>query len=187
MSVPIVLIVAVADNGVIGRDNTLIWRLRTDLQRFKELTLGKPMVMGRKTFQSIGKPLPGRETIVVTRDRDFAVAGVHVAHDLPTAVALGRTLAEKAGCDTLPVVGGAEIYRQLLPEAEALFLTLVHASPPGDAVFPAWRAEEFRETAREEHPAGPDDEHAFTFLDLERVRTDGYARAPLTKPRRMTN
>ena len=185
--IPLVLVAAVADNGVIGDDDRLIWRLKTDMKRFRALTMGRPMIMGRKTFASIGKPLPGRETIVVTRDRTFAVEGAHVVHDIPAAVALGRAMAEKAGCDTLPVVGGAEIYRQLLPEAEALLLTLVHASPPGDAVFPAWSPAEFRESAREEHSAGPDDEHAFTFVDLQRIRTDGYAPAPLTKADRMTN
>jgi dihydrofolate reductase len=185
--IPLVLVAAVADNGVIGDDDRLIWRLKTDMKRFRALTMGRPMIMGRKTFASIGKPLPGRATIVVTRDRSFAFEGVHVVHDIPAAVALGRALAEKAGCDTLPVVGGAEIYRQLLPEADALLLTLVHASPPGDAVFPSWPSEDFREIAREEHPAGPDDEHAFAFVDLERVRPDRYARAPLTKPARMTN
>lgn len=174
--IPLVLVAAVADNGVIGDDDRLIWRLKTDMKRFRALTMGRPMIMGRKTFASIGKPLPGRETIVVTRDRAFAVEGVHVVHDIPAAVALGRALAEKAGCDTLPVVGGAEIYRQLLPEADALFLTLVHASPPGDAVFPPWSAAEFRETARQDFAAGPDDEHAFTFLDLHRIRlTDTLA------------
>ena len=111
MSVPIVLIVAVADNGVIGRDNTLIWRLRSDLQRFKALTLGKPMVMGRKTFQSIGKPLPGRETIVVTRDASFRPEGVFTAPSLEEALALAQSRAAALGADAVPVVGGGEIYR----------------------------------------------------------------------------
>ncbi len=168
MTIPLVLVAAVADNGVIGDDDKLIWRLKTDLKRFRTLTLGRPMIMGRKTFHSIGKPLPGRETVVLTRDPAFAFAGVHVSHDLEGAVATARDLAERAGVDSVAVVGGAEVYAQLLPSVERLYLTLVHARPAGDAVFPAYDPLRFRETFREEHPAGPDDEHAFTFVDLVR-------------------
>ena len=169
MTVPIVIIAAVADNGVIGDDDRLVWRLKTDLKRFRALTMGRPMIMGRKTFLSIGKPLPGRETIVLTRDPGFAVDGVHVSHGIEDAIAKGRALAAAAGVDSLPVVGGADVYRQFLPMAERLHLTLVHARPEGDAAFPEWPRAEFRETVREPHPAGPDDEHSFTFVDLERV------------------
>ncbi len=169
MTIPIVIIAAVADNGVIGDDNRLIWRLKTDLKRFRALTMGRPMIMGRKTFLSIGKPLPGRETIVLTRDPHFSVDGVHVSHGLDDALAQARALAEKAGVDSIPVVGGADVYRQFLPSAERLHLTMVHARPEGDATFPEWSRSEFRETARASHPAGPDDEHSFTFVDLERV------------------
>lgn len=169
MSVPVALIVAVADNGVIGRDNTLIWRLRTDLQRFKALTLGKPMVMGRKTFQSIGKPLPGRETIVVTRDPSFRPEGAMVAHDLETALALAQERARALDADSVPVVGGGEIYRQALPVAALIHLTRVHCAPEGDTTFPDPDPAQFVETGREAHPAGPHDAFSFTFIDYQRL------------------
>lgn len=169
MSVPVAIIVAVADNGVIGRDNALIWKLRTDLQRFKALTLGKPMVMGRKTFQSIGKPLPGRETIVVTRDPSFRPDGVMVAHDLEAALALAQERARILDADAVPVVGGGEIYRQALPQTDLIHLTRVHCAPEGDTMFPDPDPAQFVETMREAHPAGPHDAFPFTFIDYRRV------------------
>ena len=168
---PLVLVVALADNGVIGRDNRLLWRLKTDLRRFRDLTWGKPMIMGRKTFESIGKPLPGRETVVLTRNPGFQADGVHVARSWDEAVAPGRSLAERMKADSVAVVGGAEIYALALPEVVRMHLTEVHAAPEGDAVFPDFDRSAFREVARRDHPAGPDDEHAFTFLDLERRPT----------------
>ncbi|MBB4039326.1 dihydrofolate reductase [Microvirga flocculans] len=170
MTIPLILVVAVAENGVIGRDNQLLWRLKTDLGRFRRLTMGKPMIMGRKTFQSIGKPLPGRETIVLTRDPGFAAEGVHVARSWEEALAKGEELAARMGADAVAVVGGAEIYALAMPHVEALFLTEVRAAPEGDAVFPAIDRSQFREMRREDHPRGPDDEHPFTFIDLERRR-----------------
>ena len=172
MNLPLILVVALADNGVIGRDNRLLWRLKTDLRRFRDLTWGKPMIMGRKTFQSIGKPLPGRETLVLTRDRSFREEGVHVAHSWDEAVAAGRALAERMGADAVAVAGGAEIYALALPSIERMYLTQVHVSPEGDAVFPAFDRAAFRELARRDHPAGRDDEHPFTFIDLERRSSD---------------
>jgi len=171
MTHPLILVVALADNGVIGRDNRLLWRLRTDLRRFRDLTWGKPMIMGRKTFQSIGKPLPGRETVVLTRDPHFRAEGVHVARSWDEAVATGRALAARMGAGAVAVAGGAEIYALALPEVSRLHLTEVHVAPPGDAVFPAFDRSAFRETARRDYPQGPDDEHPFTFIDLERRST----------------
>jgi dihydrofolate reductase len=168
MTLPIILVVAVAENGVIGRDNQLLWRIRTDLRRFRDLTWGKPMIMGRKTFQSIGKPLPGRETIVLTRDPDFSAEGIHVAHSWDEAAALGSRLGEDMGADAVAVVGGAEIYDLAMPHVQKLYLTEVRAAPEGDAVFPSYDRSAFREARRTEHPKGPDDEHPFTFIDLER-------------------
>jgi dihydrofolate reductase len=168
MTLPLILVVAVARNGVIGRDNQLLWRIKTDLARFRKLTMGKPMIMGRKTFQSIGKPLPGRETIVLTRDPGFAAEGVHVAHTWETAVATGSELAAAMGADAVAVAGGAEIYAQALPHVRTIFLTEVDAAPEGDAVFPSFDRSQFREIGRVVHPKGPDDEHPFTFIDLER-------------------
>ncbi len=170
MTVPLILVVAMAENGVIGRDNQLLWRLKTDLGRFRRLTMGKPMIMGRKTFQSIGRPLPGRETIVLTRDEAFAAEGVHIASDWEAAVAKGQDLAARMGADAVAVAGGAEIYALALPHVQTLFLTEVHTAPEGDAVFPTFDRSQCREMRRENHPKGPDDEHPFTFIDLERRR-----------------
>ncbi|MFA6968499.1 dihydrofolate reductase [Bosea sp. (in: a-proteobacteria)] len=167
-ALPIVLIAAVADNGVIGDDNRLIWRLKTDLRRFRSLTLGRPVVMGRKTFLSIGKPLPGRETIVLTRDLEFAPEGVHVAHSLEQALAAGQRIGAGIGADSVTVAGGADVYRQALPLANRLELTLVHAEPDGDAVFPVWDRSAFVADKRESHPRSADDEHPFTFATFRR-------------------
>ncbi|WP_267425084.1 dihydrofolate reductase [Methylobacterium sp. GC_Met_2] len=161
---PIVsLVAAVARNGVIGRDNGLAWHLSSDLKRFKALTMGKPMLMGRRTWDSIGRPLPGRRTLVLTRDRAFRAEGVEVVHDWEAALAA-------ASGSELMVVGGAEIYALALPQADRLHLTEVAAEPEGDVRFPAFDRAWFREMLREAHPAGPRDEHAFAFVDWERVR-----------------
>lgn len=168
MTRPLSIVVALAENGVIGRDNKLIWRLKTDLKRFRRLSLGKPMIIGRKTHESIGRALPGRETIVLTRDKDFAAEGVHIVNTWEDAVSQAERLAERMAASDIAVGGGAEIYKLALPEAQRLFLTLVHAEPEGEAVFPAFDRAAFREVRREPHPKGPDDEHPFTFVDLER-------------------
>jgi dihydrofolate reductase len=168
MRYPLSIVVAVAENGVIGRDNRLIWRLKSDVRRFRDLTWGKPMIMGRKTYESIGKPLPGRRTIVLTHDKSFAAEGVIVAHSWDDAVRRAGALANEMGADEIAVVGGAEVYKLALPHTRRLHLTLVHAEPEGDAVFPPYDRSAFREVRRQERPKGPDDEHPFTFLDLER-------------------
>lgn len=168
MALPVVLIAAVADNGVIGDDNRLIWRLKTDLRRFRNLTLGRPVLMGRKTFLSIGKPLPGRETIVLTRDPAFRADGVHVALSLEQGLELGQRLGAALGADSVVVAGGADIYAQALPLADRLELTQVHAAPAGDALFPEWSRAAFDMAGREEHPASADDEYAFTFATYRR-------------------
>ncbi|WP_375465121.1 dihydrofolate reductase [uncultured Methylobacterium sp.] len=161
----ITLVVAVAANGVIGRDNGLAWHLRGDLRRFKALTMGKPMLMGRKTFAAIGRPLPGRRTLVLTRDPGFAADGVETVHDWAQALAAAAEA-------ELMVVGGGEIYRLALPEADAIRLTEVDARPDGDVRFPNFDRTQFREAFREEHGAGEHDEHAYTFVDLERIRPE---------------
>ena len=167
MSAPTVtLVAAVARNGVIGRDNRLIWHLRTDLRRFRALTLGKPLVMGRRTYDSIGRPLPGRHVIVLTRDPAFAAAGVAVARGWPEAV----EAAAATGAAEVMVGGGAQVYALALPDATRLCLTEVACSPDGDTRFPPYDAGTFREVRREERPAGPDDEHASTFVEWERRR-----------------
>lgn len=171
---PVVVVAAVADNRVIGRDNQLIWRLKSDLRRFKAITLGRPLVMGRKTYDSIGRPLPGRRTIVMTRDPSFAVEGVDVARSFDAALRLADAAAGAMGADEIVVAGGAEIYALAIPVAQRLRLTQVHASPDGDAFFPALDDDAFTVVRREDHPRGPDDEHPFSFIDLERKTASGF-------------
>jgi dihydrofolate reductase len=173
--IPLTLIVAVADNGVIGRDNQMPWRLSTDLKRFRALTMGKPVVMGRKTFQSIGKPLDGRTTIVVTRDPSFAAPGVVVAPSLTAALACARGDALRRGADAIMVAGGADIYAQALPLADALAVTFVHATPEGDRRFPAIDSEVWQEVERSEHAAGPKDSAPFAFAAYRRARSGQIA------------
>ena len=163
MSPTVSLVAAVARNGVIGRDNGLAWHLSSDLKRFKALTMGKPMLMGRRTWDSIGRPLPGRRTLVLTRDRGFRAEGAEIVHEWEAA------LAAAAGFFFI-VLGCSEIYSLALPQADRLHLTEVAAEPEGDVRFPAFDRARFRETFREAHPAGPRDEHAFAFVDWERVR-----------------
>lgn len=165
---PLVIVAAVARNGVIGDDNRLIWRLRSDLKHFRALTIGRPVLMGRKTFLSIGKPLPGRETVVLSRDPEFSAEGAHVARSLEEALALGQRLGAAMGADSLAVAGGADLYAQMLPLAQRLELTRVEAEPAGDARFPLWDASAFELVAETAHPAGPDDEHAFSFVSYRR-------------------
>ncbi|MFE1603067.1 dihydrofolate reductase [Methylobacterium sp. ID0610] len=163
MAMPtITLIAAVARNRVIGRDNDLAWRLRSDLRRFRALTMGKPVVMGRKTWDSIGRPLPGRRVIVMTRDAGWSAPGVETAADWPAVLRLTE------GADEAMIAGGAQIYALALPHADRLQLTEVDAAPAGDAFFPEIPPGTFREVASEAHPAGPDDEHAVRFVTLDR-------------------
>jgi dihydrofolate reductase len=164
----IALIVAAAENGVIGRDGQLPWRLPSDLKRFRKLTLGKPMVMGRKTYGSIGKPLDGRDTIVVTRQPDFHPAGVHRAASVEDALALGRELAARRGTDEVMVVGGEEIFRLALARVERIYLTLVHATPVGDTRFDTPDPQVWRETAREAMPQAAGDQFPADFIVLDR-------------------
>jgi dihydrofolate reductase len=130
------IIVAVASNGVIGRDGGMPWQLSTDLKRFKSLTMGKPIVMGRKTYEAIGKALPGRVNIVLTRDRLFEAPGTIVANDIREALRIARTRAREAGADELFVIGGGEIYEMALPFTDRLHVTHVEAVPDGDTRFP---------------------------------------------------
>lgn len=168
MRVPLVLVAAVARNGVIGADNRLLWRLSSDLKRFKARTMGKPLVMGRKTFQSIGRPLPGREIIVLTRDRSFSPAGPLVAHSLETALALAETRAEAMGADAIVVAGGGELYAQTIGQASRLAITEVALEAAGDVRFPAIDPGKWREVRREPGERGPKDEPDFEFVDYER-------------------
>jgi dihydrofolate reductase len=169
---PIVLIAAVADNGVIGRGNALPWRLRSDLQHFRALTMGKPVIMGRKTFVSLGRPLPGRTTVVVSRDRDFGAPGVVAAPDLDAALAVAQSDALRRGADAIMVAGGAEIYAKALAQASRLLITCVHTRVDGDTHFPAIDPRLWRETARSEHEPAAGDDAPFTFVIYERRPPD---------------
>lgn len=159
----VALIVAVARNGVIGADGGLPWRLTSDLKRFKALTMGKTLVMGRATYDSIGRPLPGRRTVVLTRDPTWSAPGVTVAHDLASALA--------ADGDVM-VAGGAQIYALALPFAEEIHLSRVDAAPAGDTLFPAFDPEAWGVAERVALPAGPRDDHPHTYLRLVRPRGD---------------
>jgi dihydrofolate reductase len=167
----IVLIVAVADNGVIGADGAIPWRLKTDLQRFKALTLNKPVVMGRKTFLSLRRPLPGRTNIVMTRDAGFRASGAVVTTSLEQALAVAKGDALRRFVTEIAVIGGAEIYAQWIDLAARLEITEVHATPAGDTRFAAIDKAVWQEVARAENPAGPDDNAAFSFVTYLRRKT----------------
>jgi dihydrofolate reductase len=158
------LIVAAADNGVIGDANALPWRLPDDLKRFRRLTTGHPVIMGRRSYESIGRPLPERTNIVVTRRDAYAAPGCLVAHTLDAAFRLGAAAAE------VFVIGGAELYAQSLMRADRIYLTEVHAHVDGDTFFPALDRTHWRETEREYHAADARHAHAFSFVTLERLR-----------------
>ena len=164
----IVLIVAVADNGVIGADGAIPWRLKSDQQRLKAITMGKPVVMGRKTFVSLKRPLTGRTNIVLTRDKDFRAAGAVVATSFEAAYAVARGDALRRGVGEIAVIGGSEIYAQWMDMADRLEITEVHASPAGDTRFAAIESRAWLEVARERHPAGPDDSAEFTYVTYRR-------------------
>jgi len=164
----IVLVVAVAENGVIGADGDMPWRLKSDLKRFKALTLGKPVVMGRKTFNAIGRPLPGRTCIVMTRGRDFRAAGAVVTNSLADARAIALGDALRRFATEIAVIGGAEIYAQWMPFADRIELTEVHASPDGDTRFAAPDPAAWEEVARTRHPAGLGDSADFSYVTYRR-------------------
>ncbi len=162
------IIVAAAENGVIGNAGTLPWRLSSDLKRFRQMTMGKPVVMGRKTFQSLPRPLDGRSNIVVTRDAAFQPAGAFTARDLTAALALAREEAVGRGADEIMVIGGGEIYLAAMPFAGRIYLTRVHARVGGDTYFPEPEAPEWRLDRQEALPRGDKDDYAATLLIYER-------------------
>ncbi len=157
------LIAAMAENRVIGRDNELPWKLSADLQHFKKITMGKPVVMGRKTWESIGRPLPGRSNIVVTRDSDYKAEGCVVVHSIEQA------LQAAAGSEEVMIIGGAELYRQALERAQRLYLTLVKAEVSGNVLFPPIDAGHWREIDCESYSADADNEYDYDFMTFERI------------------
>lgn len=161
MSQAIHMVVAVAENGVIGDQGRMPWQLSSDLQHFKHITLGHPIIMGRKTFISIGRALPGRRNIVLTRDRHFRAPDVDVYGDAPTALAACHDQA-------VMIIGGGEIYRLFEPMAQTIHLTRVHARPHGDTIFELAEPEQWTEQSVENHRAGPKDSADFSFVTLVR-------------------
>jgi dihydrofolate reductase len=166
----IVLVAAIGENGVIGRDGQLPWRLKSDLQHFKRLTINKPVIMGRKTYESIGRLLKDRTIIARARDlRGAGPGGVH-ATTFDAALAFARDDARKRGAKEIMVIGGRDVFALAMARADRLELTLVHASPEGDVKFPPIDPRQWREVKRQHHPRGPDDEVEFTTLTYERIR-----------------
>ncbi|HWP45345.1 MAG TPA: dihydrofolate reductase [Blastocatellia bacterium] len=158
------IIVAMDEKRGIGRDNRLPWRLSADMKRFRELTMGHHMIMGRKTFESISKPLPGRETIIVTRDPDYSAEGCLIAHSVEDALRLAR----ERGEGEVFIVGGAEIYAQTLARADRMYLTRVHTVTEADTFFPEWDEAAWVEKESFYHPADEKNQYPFTFKLLER-------------------
>lgn len=162
------LVVAIAKNGVIGRDGALPWRLSSDMKRFKAATMGKPVLMGRKTWDSLPrKPLPGRQNLVLTRDPNFVAEGGWVYTDLPAMLAAARAMAIAGGAEEVCVIGGAQLYEAVLPQADRVVLTEVNLAPEGDARL-GLDISQWREVSREDVAAGPNDDAGFCVRVLER-------------------
>jgi dihydrofolate reductase len=179
----VILVAAIAENGVIGRDNALPWRLKSDMMHFRALTMGKPVVMGRKTYLSIGKPLTGRTTIVVSRDAMFAAPGIVVAPNLNAAFDVARGNALRRGVGAIVVAGGADIYAQTMPRATHLAITQVHTRADGDVRFPAIDPKLWHESDRAERERGADDEAAFAFVNYQRMASGSPAMPAQTPDR----
>lgn len=158
------IVAAVADNGIIGHDNALPWRLPSDLRRFRTMTLNRPVIMGRKTFESIGRPLPGRTNIVVSRNPAFIVEGTVPAASLLDAIEIARSDACHREVGQIAIIGGGAIYREAITLADQLAITEVHASPVGDAFFPEIDPSIWIETTRERVEPAAGDDHRFSFV-----------------------
>jgi dihydrofolate reductase len=154
----IVLVAAIGENNVIGKDGQLPWKIRSDLRHFRALTLDRPVIMGRKTYESIGKPLDRRTNIVITRDTNFAAQGVQTAPSFEAALDLARKDAEKRGANEIMIIGGADIFAAAMPLADRLEITHIHAAPEGDVYFPVIDAKYWYEDKREKREAGPGDD-----------------------------
>ena len=167
--IPLAIVVARARNGVIGKDGGLPWRLKSDMALFKQHTFGKPVIMGRKTWDSLPKkPLPGRMNIVLTRDGSFEPHGALPVEIFGDAVQIGREQAEDDGAEEVCVIGGAALFDMAMPKTKRLYITEVDAEPEGDVFFPAFDEADWTEVRREAYPAGEADDHAFVFRVLER-------------------
>lgn len=168
--ISLAIVAARARNGVIGRDGDLPWRLRSDLQRFKQVTMGKPCIMGRKTWDSLPlKPLPGRLNLVLTKDQSWKARGAVACETFTEALEIAREQAEEDGAEEVCIIGGAALFDLALPRARRLYITEVEAEPEGDAVFPPFDEAAFIEVWSEPFEPGEKDDHAFTFRVLERL------------------
>jgi dihydrofolate reductase len=172
--IALVLVAAVGENGVIGRNGGLPWRLKSDMQHFRKLTMGRPVVMGRKTYESIGKPLKERTNIAISRDPAYAAPGILVAPSLQAALAVARADALRRSADAIAIIGGAGIFRDTMSMADRLEITVVHACPEGDTFFPPIDAKVWQETARLRHPATPQDDAEVSFIIYERWRPTAH-------------
>jgi dihydrofolate reductase len=166
----VVLVAAIGENGVIGREGQLPWKLKSDLQHFRRVTTNHPIIMGRKTYESIGRVLPERTNIVVTRDLGLVAPGAVLATSMDAAFGFAREDARKRGVDSVMVVGGSDIFALTMADADMLEITRVHATPEGDVKFPEIDPAHWREVRSERHPRGPHDDADFTVLSYERVR-----------------
>jgi dihydrofolate reductase len=168
VSRPLIIVVAVAENRVIGHKNKLPWRLPGDARHFQRVTMGKPVVMGRSTFLSMGKALPGRPNIVLTRDPNFTAPGILIARDLESGIALAEREAERIGAGEIAIIGGSNVFAEALPHTARIELTEVHAQPEGDTHFPEFDRSHWRETRRDGPHQEPGATHPYTFVTLER-------------------
>ncbi len=166
------LVAAVAENGVIGRNGRLPWKIPGDLKHFKQLTMGKPVVMGRRTYESMGGPLKGRVNIVLTRDKTYKAKGAIVVKDLNSALELAVKKAAKEKTDEIAIIGGNGVFAETLPHAFRLEITEVHGTPEGDAHFPKFDKAEWKEVRRDGPQQGKNDSHPYTFITYERCQAD---------------
>lgn len=160
------IIVATDEQGLIGKDNDLPWRLSADLQYFKRVTMGKPLIMGRNTHDSIGRPLPGRKNIIVTKNKEYQAEGCLVVHSIADALLACEQAAE------VMVMGGASLYQQFLPAANKIYLTHVHALLEGDTWFPEWQKDQWLEISREDHQADEKNDYAYSFIQYEKINSE---------------
>jgi dihydrofolate reductase len=169
----IALVVAMGENRAIGHGGDLPWHLRSDMKFFRKVTMGKPVVMGRKTFKSLPRVLDGRLNVVLTRDRGFVAPSAVMAYSLDEGLQAARASCARTGAAEIMVIGGEDVFREVLPQAGRIYLTEVHASPHADTWFPDLDPDQWREVFREKHEAGPHDDHDFSFVILERVDLPG--------------
>jgi len=166
--IKIVLVAAIGENNVIGRDGQLPWRLKSDLRHFRDLTIGKPVIMGRKTYESIGKVLKDRTNIVLTSNLGLMAPGTVLAPNLDAALKFARQDAARRGVDEIMIIGGSDVFAAMMPQADRLEITHVHATPEGDALFPLIDPAVWQKTAYASHPAGPDDDADFAVVTYSR-------------------